>query len=84
MAPKPRRFSGADVIKALGRVGFDVVAIRGNHAKLRRIAPDRQRQALMVPLHRELAMGTVLASYRQALKCVTESELTSAFFPPAH
>lgn len=82
MAPKPRRLSGADVITALGRLGFDVVAIRGSHAKLRRITEDGERQALLVPLHREPAIGTVLAAYRQALKFVPEKDLRPAFFLP--
>ncbi len=84
MAPKPRRLSGADVIRALGQLGFDVVAIRGSHAKLRRAMADGQRQALLVPLHRELASGTVLAVYRQTLKFVPERELRAVFFPPVH
>ena len=84
MAPTPRRLSGADIIKALGQLGFDVVAIRGSHARLRKLTADGHRQALLVPLHRELAIGTVLAVYRQALKFVPERELRAAFFPPVH
>ena len=80
MAPKPRQLSGANVVKALGRFGFDVVAIRGSHAKLRRVTERGARQALAVPLHRELAIGTVLAVYRQALKFIPEEDLRPAFF----
>lgn len=80
MAPKPRRLSGSDVIKALGRLGFDVVALRGSHAKLRRVTKDGQRQALVVPIHRELATGTLLAIYRQALKFIPERDVRPVFF----
>jgi len=84
VAPKPRALSGSDVIKALGRLGFDVVALRGSHAKLRRITDDGQRQALVVPIHRELATGTLLAIYRQARKFIPERDLRPVFFPPVH
>ncbi len=84
MAPKPRPLSGSDVIKALGRLGFDVVSLRGSHAKLRRITEDGQRQALVVPIHRELATGTLLAIYRQARKFIPEHDLRQVFFPPVH
>lgn len=80
MAPKPRQLSGSDVIKALGRLGFDVVALRGSHAKLRRVTEDGQRQALVVPIHRELATGTLLAIYRQARKFIPERDLRPVFF----
>lgn len=84
MAPKPRPLSGSDVIKALGRLGFDVVALRGSHAKLRRVTEDGQRQALVVPIHRELAAGTLLGIYRQARKFTPERDLRPVFFPAVH
>ncbi|MGE3405102.1 MAG: type II toxin-antitoxin system HicA family toxin [Vicinamibacterales bacterium] len=84
MAPKPRQLSGSDVIKALGRLGFDVVALRGSHAKVRRVTDDGQRQALLVPIHRELATGALLAIYRQARKFVAERDLRPVFFPSLH
>ena len=38
------------------------------------------RQTLTVPLHKELAPGTLQAIYRQALKFVAPGELRSYFF----
>lgn len=80
MAPRLRALAGADVIAALRHFGFEVVATRGSHAKLRRILPDGQRQTMTVPLHKELAKGTLLAIYRQALRYVPDAELKKWFF----
>jgi len=68
------------VLRALGAVGFEVVNTRGNHAKLRRIAADGSRQTLTLPLHDELAPGTLHAIYRQPLRYIPAGELHPHFF----
>ena len=68
------------MVRALGTFGFEVVNTRGSHAKLRRIAPDGSRQLLTLPLHDELAAGTLHALYRQALRYVPADELRPYFF----
>lgn len=68
------------MIRALGKFGFEVVNTRGSHAKLRRIAPDGSRQVLTLPLHHELATGTLHAIYQQALRYVPADELRPCFF----
>ena len=80
MSPRLRRLSSRDLCVALGRFGFEVVATRGSHAKLRRTTPAGARQALTVPLHRELAAGTVRAIFRQACRFVPEDDLRPFFF----
>lgn len=40
----------------------------------------RDRQVLTVPLHKELATGTLHAIYRQALKFVPADQLRPYFF----
>lgn len=65
---------------ALRRLGFEVVAVRGSHAKLRRIAPDGSRQVLTIPLHRELALGTLQAIFRQAGRFVPAEVLEPIFY----
>ncbi len=80
MSPRLRRLSSRELCQALGRFGFEVVATRGSHAKLRRTAPDGLRQTLTVPLHRELAPGTLRAIFRQACRFVPEEELSPLFF----
>ncbi|MDO8793068.1 MAG: type II toxin-antitoxin system HicA family toxin [Vicinamibacterales bacterium] len=80
MAPRLRTLGGADVVAALRAVGFEVVAVRGSHAKLRRLLPDGHRQTMTVPLHKELARGTLLALYRQALRFIPDADLKPRFF----
>lgn len=53
--------SGARVVQALGRAGFAEVSQRGSHIKLR-----RGNRIVIVPLHREVAAGTLRSVLRQA------------------
>ena len=80
MSPRLRRLSGRDVLRVLREFGFEVVNTRGSHAKLRRIGPDGSRETLTVPLHDELAPGTLHAIYRQALRYVSAADLRPYFF----
>jgi predicted RNA binding protein YcfA (HicA-like mRNA interferase family) len=75
-----RRLSARQVLRILHSFGFSVVSIRGSHAKLRREAEGKPPQILTVPLHRELAPGTVQAIFRQASRFVPEEELRAHFF----
>jgi predicted RNA binding protein YcfA (HicA-like mRNA interferase family) len=54
--------SGAEVVKALGTAGFVQVSQRGSHVKLR----DDQGRVVIVPMHAELARGTLRSILRQA------------------
>ena len=80
MPRKLRRLSAREVLSAFGAFGFEVVATRGSHAKLRRILEDGTRQILTVPLHRSLADGTLRALFRQGCRFVPEAELRPWFF----
>lgn len=80
MAPRLRRLSAREVLAALGSLGFEVVATRGSHAKLRRVTPDGVTQTLTVPLHKDLDLGTLRAIYRQATRFVPEAELRTWFY----
>ena len=68
------------MLGVLGTFGFQVVNTRGSHAKLRRVRADGTREPLTVPLHDELAQGTLHATYRQALRYIPAHELHSHFF----
>jgi len=60
----PRRLpvvSGAQVVHALEKDGFQVISTKGSHRKLR-----RGRNTVIVPLHNELATGTLVPSWSQA------------------
>ena len=80
MSPRLKRLTGREVLRALGAVGFEVVATRGSHAKLRRVLQSGERQTLTVPLHRTLAPGTLRAIFRQAARFVPETKLSTWFF----
>jgi predicted RNA binding protein YcfA (HicA-like mRNA interferase family) len=60
--------SGADAIRALGRSGFQEISQRGSHVKLR----NADGRSAIVPLHRELAPGTLRSILRQAGLSVEE------------
>jgi predicted RNA binding protein YcfA (HicA-like mRNA interferase family) len=80
MSPNLRRLAAREVLAALGAFGFEVVSTRGSHAKLRRVLATGARQILTVPLHRELAPGTLRAVFRQASRFIPEDELRPYFF----
>ena len=80
MVPRLRALSARDVLRALTACGFEVALTRGSHAKLRRVLATGESQILTVPLHRELAPGTLRAIFRQACKFVPESELRPYFY----
>jgi len=55
--------SGAQLIRALERLGWETVRQRGSHIRLRH--PER-RPFLVVPLHKELKRGTLRGILRDA------------------
>jgi predicted RNA binding protein YcfA (HicA-like mRNA interferase family) len=60
----PRRLpivSGARVVRALEKDGFDVIGTRGSHCKLR-----RGPRTVIVPLHDEVRPGTLASILRAA------------------
>lgn len=63
--------SGADIIKALERLGFIQVRQRGSHVVMR-----RGETGCVVPLHREVKRGTLGGIIRQA--GVTAAEFLEA------
>jgi predicted RNA binding protein YcfA (HicA-like mRNA interferase family) len=75
-----RRLSAREVLRALNHFGFEVTSTRGSHAKLVRESADGTRRILTVPLHKELAPGTLRAIFRQASRYVSEDELRPFFF----
>ena len=78
--PRLRRLKAREILRALRGFGFDVVSMRGSHAKLVWIAPSGKREILIVPVHRELIAGTLHAIYRQAGRFIPEQDLRRAFF----
>ncbi len=58
----PRGLSGEAVARALRRGGFEFVSSRGSHHKYR----DMSGCTVIVPMHREIAIGTLRSILRQA------------------
>jgi len=52
------------VIKALAKIGFEIVGRRGSHVRLKR--KDGKTLIVIVPDHKELARGTLRSILRQA------------------
>lgn len=69
--PKLPRVSGADVIRALARLGFVQVRQRGSHVVLKRSNANGVR-GCVVPMHPELATGTLRGVLKQAGVSVEE------------
>jgi predicted RNA binding protein YcfA (HicA-like mRNA interferase family) len=63
--PRLPRVSGAEAIRALGRLGFSQVRQRGSHVVLKREERDIVT-GCVVPLHAELAIGTLRGILKQA------------------
>jgi predicted RNA binding protein YcfA (HicA-like mRNA interferase family) len=59
--PKLPILSGSDVVRALQRLGFEVVRQRGSHIVMR-----RGSSGCVVPNHRELKVGTLSGILKQA------------------
>jgi predicted RNA binding protein YcfA (HicA-like mRNA interferase family) len=63
--PRLPGVSGADAIRALERLGFTQVRQRGSHVVLKRAGPHAVT-GCVVPLHSELAIGTLRGILKQA------------------
>jgi predicted RNA binding protein YcfA (HicA-like mRNA interferase family) len=59
--PKLPRISGAEVVRALRRLGFEQVRQSGSHVIMR-----RESKGCVVPLHAEIKVGTLAGVLRQA------------------
>ncbi len=60
-----RPLSAREVLRALGRAGFVKVGQKGSHVRLKGWRNGRNR-VVIVPMHREIAPGTMKSILRQA------------------
>jgi predicted RNA binding protein YcfA (HicA-like mRNA interferase family) len=76
----PRDLSGADLIKALGRVGYRVTRQTGSHARLTVEGPRQHH--ITVPLHDPLKIGTLAGILNEvaAHMKVSRDELQNRLF----
>jgi predicted RNA binding protein YcfA (HicA-like mRNA interferase family) len=77
---KLRTLGGPDLLRIFAGFGFQPVSQRGSHVKLRRVLAGGIRQTLTIVLHEELDKGTLRAIFRQALRYISESDLTPHFY----
>ncbi|MDO8516199.1 MAG: type II toxin-antitoxin system HicA family toxin [bacterium] len=78
--PKLKILSGKEVIKIFISFNFEIISQKGSHVKLRRTQPDGLRQTLTIPNHEELDRGTIRAIYRQAVRYISEQDLSTWFY----
>lgn len=70
---KYRRLSGKQIVKALERIGFVQARQRGSHVVMKK---DLQEGAVgcVVPMHKEVATGTLHTLLKQANVSIDEFE----------
>jgi len=81
MPKVPRDLTGAELIKALARVGYRQTRQSGSHVRLTALI-DAQEHHLTVPLHSPLKTGTlaaILADVATALHLERNALLTTLF-----
>lgn len=81
--PRLKRLTSREILGIFGRFGFEVVSMKGSHAKLVRVPLEGnagQKEILVVPMHRKMSVGTIHAIYRQACRYIPEENLRKDFF----
>jgi len=63
--PKLPIVSGKDIVKALSKIGFEHIRTSGSHAILVKQNSEVGKITVPVPLHKELAKGTLKSIMRQ-------------------
>lgn len=61
----PKLYSARTIINALKRAGFEIISQRGSHIKLSK-REDEQVFTVIVPNHKEVAIGTFSSILKQA------------------
>jgi len=57
--------SGKEILKLLQRKGFKVVGRKGSHTRLKKRIDSKQSLITIIPMHKELAPGTLSSILRQ-------------------
>jgi len=63
--PELQKVSGEEAVQALARIGFSKVRQRGSHVMLKKQTAEGEF-GCVVPLHRELKIGTLKGILKQA------------------
>ncbi len=68
----PKRYTAKQILRALHRLGFSEITQKGSHLKVRGIREGKLQTAI-IPMHHDIAVGTLSSILRQAN--VTKQEL---------
>ena len=68
----PKLYSARQIVKALQRIGFEIVSQKGSYIKLKGTF-GRETYTAIVPNHKEVALGTLQSILKQA--GITREEL---------
>lgn len=71
MSPKLPVVSGEDIIRVLRKFGYEIVRQKGSHVRLRNESQPK-RLPVTVPLHKEIARGTLKSILTDASISVEE------------
>lgn len=69
----PKLYSGQEIIKTLKRAGFYVISQKGSHVKLKGFWGEKLN-TVIVPNHKQVAMGTYQSILNQASMSKNEFE----------
>jgi predicted RNA binding protein YcfA (HicA-like mRNA interferase family) len=69
--PKMPRISSREAIRALERLGFEQIRQKGSHVVMKRVT-EEGTIGCVVPVHRELKIGTLNGILKQAQVTVEE------------
>jgi predicted RNA binding protein YcfA (HicA-like mRNA interferase family) len=61
--------SGADIVRILRGLGFEVAGQKGSHLKMR-----KEHRTVIIPMHNEIRIGTLHSILRQAGLSMKELE----------
>lgn len=53
------QISGKELVKALAKVGFQVIRQKGSHIRLSRVV-DNRKQTVIIPNHKVIRKGTLI------------------------
>jgi len=79
MSSKLRALSGKQVVGFLQKQGFEIEYGKGSHCKLVRFLHGT-KQEIVLPLHKEIAKGTLKAIYNQTTRFIPEEDLRKFFY----
>ena len=79
MPNKLRTLSGNEIVKFLEKNGFYIDGTHGSHRKMKRII-NEHKQTLIIPLHKQVAKGTLHDIFRQIYEYIPEDKVQTFFY----